>query len=80
MQLEMDEETLTKYRNTETRNTETLDEVENFDSFPFANDNKLFRGIHSNSHVLQSDIDRTCTWSTNPLLSFHPDTCNAISE
>ena len=43
------------------------DEIKNSDIFLFADDNKLFRGIYSDSDalLLQGDIEKMYSWSTN---------------
>ena len=47
----------------------------------FADDNKLFRSIYSDSDalLLQGDINKIYSWSTNSLLRFHPDKCYSIN-
>ena len=53
------------------------DEIKNSDIFLFADDNKLFRDIYSDSDalLLQGDIEKMYSWSTNSLLHFHLDKC-----
>ena len=57
------------------------DENESTDIFLFADDNKLFGKIYSDSDalLLQRDIDKIYPWSTNPLLRFHLDKCYSIN-
>ena len=56
-------------------------EIESSKIFVFADDNKLFRSIYrdSNALLLQGDINKTYSWSTNLLLHFHPDKCYSIN-
>ena len=53
------------------------DEIESSEIFLFSDDNKPFRSIYSDSDalLLQGDIDKMYSWSTNSLLRFHPDKC-----
>ena len=57
------------------------DGIESSDIFIFADDNTLFRNIYSDSDalLLQRDIDKMHSWSTNSLLRFHPDKCYSIN-
>ena len=57
------------------------DEIESSDIFLFADDNKLFRNIYSDSNalLLQRNIGNMHSWSTNSLLRFHPDKCYSIN-
>ena len=57
------------------------DEIESSNIFLFADDNKLFRNIYSDSDalILQRDIDKLYSWSTNSLFRFHPDKCYSIN-
>ena len=57
------------------------DEIESSDIFLFADDNKLFRNIYSDSDalLLKRDIDKMYSWSTNSLLCFHRDKCYSIN-
>ena len=58
------------------------DKIESSEIFLFADDNKLFRSIYSDSDalLLQGDIDKVYSWSTNSLLSFDPDKCYSINR
>ena len=53
------------------------DEIESSEIFLFSDNNKPFRSIYSDSDalLLQGDIDKMYSWSTNSLLRFHPDKC-----
>ena len=57
------------------------DKIESSKIFLFADDNRLFRNIYSDSDALflQRDIDKMQSWSTNSLLRFHPDKCYSIN-
>ena len=57
------------------------DEIESSGIFLFADDNKLFKNIYSDSDtlLLQRDIDKMHSWSTNSLLRFHPDKYYSIN-
>ena len=56
-------------------------EIESSKIFLFADDNKLFRSIYSDSDalLLQGDINKMYSWSTNSLLHFHPDKSYSIN-
>ena len=56
-------------------------EIESSEIFLFSDDNKPFRSIYSDSDalLLQGDIDKMYSWSTNSLLRFHPDKCYSIN-
>ena len=49
--------------------------------FHFAEDNKLFINIYSDNDalLLQGDINKMYSWSTNLLSRFHPDKCYAMN-
>ena len=57
------------------------DEIESSDIFLFADDIELFRNMCSDSDalLLQRDINKMYSWSTNWLLRFHPDKCYSIN-
>ena len=46
----------------------------------FADDTKVFRTIKTNDAqcILQDDLDELTAWSTQWLLTFHPDKCNIM--
>ena len=54
--------------------------VENSSVYLFADDLKLFKGIHdmSDCNSLQSDMNRVFSWSEEALLKFHPSKCKHI--
>ena len=56
-------------------------EIESSKMFLFADDNKLFRSIDSDSDalLLQGDIDKMYSWSTSSLLRFHSGKCYSIN-
>ena len=47
----------------------------------FADDTKMYRGIEGNNDclLLQSDIDRSVSWSSTWHLLFNPDKCKVMT-
>ena len=58
-----------------------LPDAVNSPTYLFADDTKIFRGIHSqeDSDILQEDIEKLFQWSNKWLLKFHPDKCVTLS-
>ena len=50
------------------------------DIYMFADDTKVFRTIKTNDDqcILQDDLDGLTAWSTEWLLTFHPDKCKVM--
>ena len=57
------------------------DEIDSSEIFLSADDNKLFRSIYSDNDalLLQGDIDKMYSWSTNSLHRFYPDKSYSIN-
>ena len=57
-----------------------VDVIEHSDSFLFADDTKMSKGIFDPGHnmLLQEDIDNISRWSDSSLLRFHPDKMAAM--
>ena len=49
--------------------------------YMFADDTKIYRGIEGNNDclLLQSDIDRSVSWSSTWHLLFNPDKCKVMT-